>query len=335
VSKCIALLSGGLDSMLAIRLMQEQGIEVEALNFRTLFTCCQDNAARAAQALGVSLTVLGADDDYLSLIRRPEFGYGRAANPCIDCRIYMFRKAKTYMEQVGAEFVISGEIVGQRPKSQKRRDLQIIAHQAHLDDHLLRPLCAQRLPPTWPERTGIVDRQQLQDFTGRSRKGLIRLARRFGFSEIPAPSSGCQLTEPRFSRKVFDLLAHETDAERWDFELLKYGRHYRWAPQTKLIVGRNEADNLALTHLQQRDPRQAATLLCPVNFRGAVVLIVGQTDEPALRAACGLLLRHSKISDAEPPQVEVRQHGTQQLRIAQPDASAETLTNLSLVRTRC
>ena len=192
-----ALLSGGLDSMLAIRLMQQQDIEVEGLNFKTIFTCCQDQAGQAARQLGIQLTVVGQDDDYLELIKKPQFGYGRGANPCVDCRIYMFQIAKTYMEQTDAQFIVSGEVVGQRPMSQKRRDLNVISHHSELDDRLLRPLSAKLLPPTWPEREGLVDRQQLFDFSGRGRKGLIALAKRFGFKEIPSPSTGCALTETR------------------------------------------------------------------------------------------------------------------------------------------
>ncbi len=189
--RAVALLSGGLDSMLAIRVLQEQGVEVEALNFQTLFTCCQGQAAQAASELGVRLSVLSTDDSYLDLIRRPQHGYGRGANPCVDCRIYMFRAAARWMAETAADMVISGEIVGQRPMSQKKRDLAVIARRCGLEDRLLRPLSAKLLPPTLPERTGLIDRQRLYAFSGRSRKGLIELARQLGFSRIPQPSSGC------------------------------------------------------------------------------------------------------------------------------------------------
>jgi len=200
----VALLSGGLDSMLAIRLVQAQGISVEALNFQTLFTCCRDDAAQAARELGVRLTVLNSQDDYLELVRAPRYGYGKGANPCVDCRIYMFRIARQFMDQIGASFVISGELLGQRPMSQKRMDLAVIARQAGLDDLLVRPLSALHLPPTLPERAGWLDRTQLHGFTGRGRKGLIALARQFGFRSIPHPSSGCALTDPEFSRHVHE-----------------------------------------------------------------------------------------------------------------------------------
>ena len=144
--------------MLAIRIMQAQGIEVEALNFKTMFTCCQDLSAQAAHRLGVRLTVVSQEDDYLELIKNPRFGYGKGANPCVDCRIYMFERAQKFMEQIGADFIVSGEVVGQRPMSQKRRDLDVISHQSGLEDLLLRPLSAKLLLPTLPERKGLVDR---------------------------------------------------------------------------------------------------------------------------------------------------------------------------------
>ena len=159
--------------MLAIRLMQEQDIEVQALNFRTLFTCCQDNASQAARELGVKLTVVAEDDDYLELIRKPRFGYGKGANPCVDCRIYMFQIARRFMSQVNASFVVSGELLGQRPMSQKRRDLERIEHHSELQGLLLRPLSAKLLPETQPEIAGIVDRSRLLGFHGRGRKPLI------------------------------------------------------------------------------------------------------------------------------------------------------------------
>ena len=155
--RAIALLSGGLDSMLAVRVMLEQGIEVEAVNFQTIFTCCRETAAQAAHELGVPLTIISQRDDYLELIRKPRYGYGKGANPCVDCRIYMFELARQLADERDAELVVSGEVLGQRPMSQKRRDLGIIAHQSGLEDRLLRPLSARLLPPTRAERAGMVE----------------------------------------------------------------------------------------------------------------------------------------------------------------------------------
>ena len=324
MTRCVALLSGGLDSMLAIRLMQDQGIEVEALNFQTVFTCCRDTAAAAAHDLGVRLTVSSQRDDYLDVIKKPKFGYGKGANPCIDCRIYMFAQARQFMHQTGASFVVSGEVLGQRPKSQKRRDLDIIAYHSGLEGLLLRPLSARLLPATRPEQQGLVDREQLFGFVGRSRKGLIELARRFRFREIPSPSTGCALTEKLFSRKVFDLVQFDADTQRWDFELLRLGRHYRVNYSTKLVVGRNEQDNQHLQYLFQQAPSKPVSLLEPENFIGPALMIVGSIDDPTLRLAGGVLLRHSRRYESDNAQATLTQDGKRsQIRLRACDASKE------------
>jgi hypothetical protein len=290
----VALLSGGLDSMLAVRILQEQGARVEALNFQTLFTCCQNQAALAANELGVPLTVISQRDDYLDVIRRPKHGYGRGANPCVDCRGYMFRLARRFMIEIGADVVISGEVLGQRPMSQKRRQLATSAREAGLDDCLLRPLSAKLLPPTTIELQGRIDRDRLYGFAGRSRKGLIELARQFGFRRIPSPSTGCALTEPDFARKVHDLVQLDPGGGRWDFELLKVGRHVRLGPHTKVIIGRRAEENRWLESHFAQAPDRAAALLEPVDFNGPTCLVIGAADDHAIEMAGGLLLRYAK-----------------------------------------
>jgi hypothetical protein len=302
-SRAVILLSGGLDSMLAVRILQEQGIEVEALNFQTPFTCCQNQSAQAAHELGVRLTVITADEAYLDLIRQPAHGYGRGANPCVDCRIYMFRGAARFMHEVGAEFVASGEVVGQRPMSQKKRDLAVIACHSGLEDRLLRPLSAKLLPPTAAERQGLVDRSRLYDFCGRSRKGLIALAREFGFRRIPHPSTGCALTEASMATKVFDLLESQPDNRRWDFDLLKVGRHVRIDNRTKVVLGRREAENVQLKQLHRRQDAREAMLLEPENFQGPTALVVGATDETVIDVAGSLILRHVTHRECRMPRV--------------------------------
>lgn len=292
--------------MLAIRLMQDQGIAVEAVNFKTLFSCCQETAGRAAQDLGVRITVLGAEDDYLELVKSPRFGYGKGANPCVDCRIYMFQRAYRFMEQVGADFIVSGEVIGQRPMSQKRRDLETISHHSALDDLLLRPLSARLLPPTLPEREGWVDRERLFDFCGRSRKGLIALARKFHFNNIPSPSTGCALTEPQFARKVTDLIQLDPAAGMWDYDLLKLGRHFRLNGNTKVVVGRQKSENDQLEYLHDLPQASSTAVLTPLNFQGPLSLVVGPATPAALDFSGGLVLRYSKFTTDQQPSVMVR-----------------------------
>ncbi len=303
--RCVVLLSGGLDSMLAVRIMQEQGIEVEALNFKTVFTCCQDQSAQKARDLGVRLTVVGQEDDYLDLVKKPQFGRGKGANPCVDCRIYMFEKAKRFMHQIGADFIVSGEVAGQRPMSQKRRDLDRIAYHSDLDDLLLRPLSAKLLRPTLPEREGWVDREQLYNIEGRSRKRLIALAKKYGLKEIPSPSTGCSLTEPKFSKKVFDLIDSPGESRRWDFELLKIGRHFRFDSHTKVVLGRDETENEQLRYAHQLPDAASSAVIVPENFAGPRALVIGPRTDEAIEFAASLMLRYAREYDPDNALVRV------------------------------
>lgn len=327
--RCVALLSGGLDSMLAIRLMQQQGIEVEAVNFKTIFTCCQDQAGQAARDLGVRLTVLKQEDDYLELLRYPKFGYGKGANPCVDCRIYMIEKAKRFMEHIGARFIVTGEVVGQRPMSQKRHDLDVVEHHSNCDDLLLRPLSAKLMPPTLPEREGWVDRDKLYGFRGRSRKELIQLAKQLDLPVIPTPSTGCALTEPGFGFKVFDLLEHTTSDDRWEFELLKVGRHFRFNEQTKIVVGRNETENDQLHYMHQLPDARSSASLFPENFIGPRSLVIGPPHEEAIDFAAALILRYSKRYEADNAMIRVETETGRSLLRARPIPEALTIPTIA------
>lgn len=329
--RCVAVLSGGLDSQLAIRIMQTQGIEVEALNFKTVFTCCQNQSAEAARKLGVRLTVLNQEEDYLDVIRYPRFGYGRGANPCVDCRIYMFQRARSFMEQVDAAFIVSGEVVGQRPMSQKRRDLEVISYHSELEDLLLRPLSAKLLPPTKPEREGWVDREKLFRFNGRSRRPLIKLAKSLGIEDIPSPSTGCALTEKTFSEKVFDLIRLDPTAGTWQFKLLTHGRHFRYDENCKVIVGRHEAENVVLEGLHELPDAESSALLMPEGLIGPAALVVGPLTDGALQFAVGLIWRYSKKNRGDGHRIRALSHG--EVQFLQPEShpvaeNAQTVATL-------
>jgi len=326
--RCLALLSGGLDSILAIRLMQEQNIEVEAVNFKTMFTCCQDDSAQAARKLDVPLTIVSQENDYLELIRRPRFGYGKGANPCVDCRIYMFEKARQYMIQSGADFIISGEVVGQRPMSQKRNDLRVISRHSDLDELLLRPLSAKLMPETKPEREGWVDRSKLHDFQGRNRKGLIALAKKLGVEDTPSPSTGCALTEPSFSRKVFDLI-QLPEATPWDYDTLTLGRHYRIDGQTKAIVGRNEKENDQLAYIRELPEASRNALLQPDGFAGPFVGLVGDLYQDNLDYAAALLVRHARDGRFDSDRIRVTIGDDVTFIVARENAQAEAATTIA------
>ena len=268
-TKAIAMISGGLDSTLALALVKAQGIEVKAINFYTGFcitetqrrkggrpdgTIPQNEALRAAADLEVDIEYVDlSESGYLDMLVHPKYGYGATANPCVDCRIFMMRRAREIMEAEGAAFVFTGEVLGQRPKSQRRDTLRIIERDSGLDGRLLRPLSAKLLPPTIPEREGIVDRERLLDISGRSRQRQMELARALGVTDWPQPAGGCcYLTDESFSKKFFDVLdAREATGEgrritRDDVVLLSTGRHFRLSPRAKLVVGRTEVENVLL-----------------------------------------------------------------------------------------
>jgi tRNA-specific 2-thiouridylase len=311
--RAVALFSGGLDSMLAVRILQEQGFEVEALNVRTVFECCQRRAARGAAQLGARLTVLSVADDYVELIRSPRYGYGKGVNPCIDCRIYMCTMAKRFMEEAGACVVITGEVLGQRPMSQRRWQLEAIERTSGLDGRLLRPLSAKLLPPTMPEREGLIDREKLYDFNGRGRRRLIALGRQLGIREVPQPSTGCALTEVTFAPRVRDLMTFHPEAARWDFELLSVGRHLRFDAHTKVVVGRNAEENAMLEGFFERADAPEAARLHPEGFLGPDVLVLGKVTDEAIEFAGALVLRFSRRFDPEDAHVRVTHLGASRL----------------------
>jgi len=315
--KCVALLSGGLDSILAIRLMQQQGVAVEAVHFQTPFITSYNRAAAAANSLGAPLTVLPQDDDYLRLLEKPRFGYGKGANPCIDCRIYMFEKSRQFMDDCGAHFIVSGEVAGQRPSCQKRNDLPVISHHSGLKDLLLRPLSAKLLPPVLAEREGWVDRQQLYDFSGNGRKGQIRLARQLGLEEIPHVTSGCALIEPAFAKKAFDLIQIGEATQAWDYRLLSTGRHFRFSQRQKVIAGRNQADTTTLQAAYAAAGSTVSALLAPANFRGPAAVITGPLNEQVLAFACGIVRRFSKTNGPEPMVTITTANGVSRLAAAE------------------
>ncbi len=294
---CVALISGGLDSHLAIRILQQQGVAVTALHFQSLFAGGSDHSRDVARQTGVPLTTLPLDRDYLDIVRQPRFGYGRGANPCVDCRIYMFTRARQFMEQIGARFVISGEVLGQRPGSQKRRDLDAIRHHSGLGDTLLRPLSAKLLAPTLPEQAGWVDRERLFGFFGRGRRGLIQLATSLGIAPIPTPSTGCVLSEPPLARKVFDLVRTSPRYQMWDFQLLRYGRHYRVDDRCKIVLGRREAENRELERLHSAPDAGKSVLLAPEGFAAPTALVAGDASEEAISLACRLVQRFAREPD--------------------------------------
>jgi tRNA-uridine 2-sulfurtransferase len=297
--KAIALLSGGLDSTLAAKVVIEQGVELEALNFMTVFCTCTNRGAtclasqKAVDTLGIPLRVFNVSEEYLSVVKHPRHGYGRNMNPCIDCRIFMLKKAKAYMEESGAAFIVTGEVLGQRPMSQRKDAMRLIEKEAGLEGFILRPLSAKGLPATIPEKEGWVDREKLLKFQGRSRKPQIELAGHYGIHDYPCPAGGCLLTDPGFAKRMKDLMLHKPDFSLNDVHLLKMGRHFRFSDGVKLVVGRNEEENQKIeTFAQERD-----ILLKVSNFPGPLSLIRGKLDQGDIEKAAAVTAHFSKAKD--------------------------------------
>jgi tRNA-specific 2-thiouridylase len=247
--KALALLSGGLDSTLAAKLILNQGIDVIAVNFVSpFFVCAKDDggAAEAAKQLSVPLKVVNVGDEYLKMVRKPKHGYGRNMNPCIDCRIFILKKAKKYAKEIGASFIFTGEVLDERPMSQHSRAMKKVEEEAGLKGKILRPLSAKLLPETVMEKKGIVDREKLLGIRGRSRKPQIKLAEGFNIKDYPSPAGGCLLTCKEYADKLRDLFRHKKRCSMADVSLLKVGRQFRFG-ENKIIVGRNEAENNCLT----------------------------------------------------------------------------------------
>jgi len=259
--KAVSLISGGLDSLLATKALLEQGIEVEGINFFTGF-CVEghthairkkkatkpkrNNSLWVAEQLGIKLHIVDIVDEYKDVVLNPKHGYGANLNPCLDCKIFMVKKAHQWIEEHDFDFIVTGEVIGQRPMSQRRETMPIIANESGADDLLLRPLCAKNLPETLPEREGWVDRQKLFDFSGRNRKPQIALAEKWGLDDYAQPAGGCCfLTDPNYSGKMKDLLGHRGEGRTYELDdimLLKIGRHLRPQENFKMIIPREEGE---------------------------------------------------------------------------------------------
>jgi len=285
--KALALLSGGLDSVLAVKLMLEQGIDVEAVSFETPFYTVY-NAYRVAERFGIRLKVFKLGLDYLRVVRRPKYGYGKGMNPCIDCRIFMLKKAKEYAEEIGASFIFTGEVLDERPMSQRRRMLEIIEEETGLKGKVLRPLSAKLLPETEAEMKGWVDRSKLLDIRGRSRKRQIELAKKFGIDDYPSPAGGCLLTYKEYANKLRDLFNHKKRVSLRDIQLLRVGRHFRFG-ENKIIVGRSEQENKALLALKAKGDYYFEAQGCG----SPITLLQGPKTEEAIVKAAQLTAYYS------------------------------------------
>jgi tRNA-uridine 2-sulfurtransferase len=304
--KCVALFSGGLDSSLAVLLMLQQNIEVTALMFLTHFGCditdkssCSQDPEPMSKKFGFTVKMMHLGEKFLDIVKKPKFGHGKNMNPCIDCRILMLKEAKIFMEMTGSDFLITGEVLGQRPMSQMRNTLRMIEKAADVEGILLRPLCAKLMEPTIAENEGLVDREQLMDMNGRSRKPQMALAEKYGLEDYPSPAAGCLLTDPGYSKRLKDLLRYQDDVNFNDLNLLRVGRHFRYNPHTKLIVGRNETENDKIESYREKND-----ILMEAKSTGSpMVLLQGPESDDAIEFAARLTARYCDMKND--PEVEI------------------------------
>lgn len=254
--KAIALMSGGLDSNLAVRIVHGMGIEIIGVHFTGPFCLCNRGAGgcihyaeKMAAELGLHFSTIGLGTEYLDIVVHPKHGRGSGMNPCLDCRILMFRKARQMMEEEGASFILTGEVLGQRPMSQLRDKLRIIEREAELEGLILRPLSARHLPPTIPEKDGWVNREALLDIRGRGRRTQMDLAEKLQIGDYPCPAGGCLLTDKHFAARLREHIGHTGELKMSDIPLLKIGRHFRLPSSAKLVVGRDQGECEALERL--------------------------------------------------------------------------------------
>lgn len=318
--KAVALISGGLDSMLAAKAILEQNIQVEGLNFFTGF-CVEghtqalrrsdkqkqkrNNALWVAEELGIKLHIIDIVEEYKSIVINPKYGYGANLNPCLDCKIFMIRKAKEWMEENHFDFIITGEVMGQRPKSQRKHLMPIVARESGAENRLLRPLCAKNLPPTFPEQQGWIDRERLFNFSGRNRKPQMTLANQYGISEYAQPAGGCCfLTNEHYSKKLNDLWTHRGDKhyELDDILLLKVGRHLRPKPHFKLIISREDGEN----HYLEGYCHQFIHLR-PISHTGPIALLEGEPSAEDLHLAATIVARFSSGRESNSVSMQIQQ----------------------------
>jgi tRNA U34 2-thiouridine synthase MnmA/TrmU len=298
--RALALMSGGLDSILAVKVVLDQNIEVCGIAFETPFFN-SEGAQKAVHRLGIPLRVVDISAAYLEILRNPRYGYGRQMNPCIDCHGLMVRTAGTVMETEGYDFLVTGEVVGQRPMSQRKDALMSVDKLSGYKGRVVRPLSAKLLPITLPEQEGKVDRERLLDIHGRSRKRQMALAAQYGIDEYPTPGGGCLLTNSGFAGRLRDLFATKAEVELRDIELLKWGRHLRLPGGSRLIVGRVHADNVKISELSRGED-----VLLKVNgVPGPTGLMPSGASEEEVKLAAALVAAYSDAATGTQTTVSV------------------------------
>ncbi len=292
--KAVVLFSGGLDSCLVVSIVRDMGVEVEALHFHTGFHSGTDSEASLreilgmGESLGLSVKVVDISEELLGIVLHPRFGYGSGMNPCLDCRLAMLIKARDYLRESGAKFVVTGEVLGQRPMSQYRNALMMLEKESGLTGLILRPLSGRLLPETVPEKEGWVKRDELFAIQGKSRKEQIALAEQMGIVKYSQPAGGCILTDANFSRRLRDLISHRETVTVEDLAILKAGRHLRISKDLKVVVGRNHVENGFLEKY-----RQGRWSFRAMDYKGPLTILEGEPGRKEIEQAAGITAGYS------------------------------------------
>ncbi|OGV60010.1 MAG: hypothetical protein A2283_10580 [Lentisphaerae bacterium RIFOXYA12_FULL_48_11] len=315
--KALSLLSGGLDSQLAVCVLREQGIHVEGLTFESPFFSSV-NARNAAESLGIPLRVVDFTNEIIELLKNNKHGFGAGMNPCIDCHAVMIKKAGMIMGQMGFHFLSTGEVLNQRPMSQNRQSLNVVMDESGCGEFLVRPLSARLLAETEPEKRGWVDRSRLLAIEGRNRKAQYKLARHFGLTNIPQPAGGCKLTEPNFCKRLMDLARHE-GLDLRIIRLLLLGRHFRLGSKIRVVVGRDESEN----GLLEETAELMGFIIQPEIVPGPSCLVSSEADEKQTLVAAAICARYCDLEGEIPVSVKiVSASGTRTINVL-PETRAE------------
>ncbi|EJP6473485.1 tRNA 4-thiouridine(8) synthase ThiI [Clostridium botulinum] len=324
MTRALAMVSGGLDSILAAKLIKDQGIDVIGICFRSYFFN-EKNAEKMTKQIGIPLEVVDFSKAHFEMVKSPKHGYGKNINPCIDCHAMMMRYSGELLKKFNADFIITGEVLNQRPMSQNKASLNVVKKESGYEDKILRPLCAKVLTPTEMELKNLVDREKLLDISGRSRKIQMELAEKWGIIEYPSPAGGCKLTEPNYAKRLKELLKYKENLEERDLQLLKYGRHFRISENCKIISTRTKDEgDIIKNYLSSKD-----YMFLACDYNGSTVVIIGEPSEIDIKLAAEITGRYSKGKDEDKIKVKYGKVNTDLNNIIEvKPASDDYLKNL-------